>query len=226
MLVTKRPPSVGHDRALRRRAARPVAEPVARDHHLPDDLARREIAHEALRAGVAERAGERAADLARHAQRRAPAIRDVDALDLVRPLACVFAGQPQQPFARAVDRNLLGDDLRPLQREALLERDAQVLRHAGHGGKARHAAHIDPVPELLHAHLALLFGHADVAERIGQRRARQADQRGLRRRHVTLQRGLFEHEAARRLFEDVVIDACVAHRCRNQCSDYRSAPPG
>ena len=39
MLVTKRPPSVGHDRALRRRAARPVAQAIARDHHLPDDLA-------------------------------------------------------------------------------------------------------------------------------------------------------------------------------------------
>ena len=40
-------------------------------------------------------------------------LRDVDALDLVRPLARVLAGQPQQPFARAVDRDLLGDDFGP-----------------------------------------------------------------------------------------------------------------
>ena len=65
-------------------------------------------------------------------KRAAAGIRDIDALDLVRPLACVLAGKPQQPFARAVGRDLLGDDLRPLQREMLVERVAQLLRHAGH----------------------------------------------------------------------------------------------
>ena len=62
---------------------------------------------------------ERAADLARNAQRAAAGVGNVDALDLVRPLARVFAGQPQQPLAGAVDRDLLGDDLRPREREAL-----------------------------------------------------------------------------------------------------------
>ena len=42
-----------------------------------------------------------------------PALGNVDAFDLVRPLAPVLAGQPQQPFARAVDGDLLGHDLRP-----------------------------------------------------------------------------------------------------------------
>ena len=115
MLETKRSPSVGPGPfAL---GARPVAEPVARDHHLADDLAGREVAHQPLRAGVAERAGERAADLAREAERAAVGLRDVDALDLVRPLARVLARQPQQPFARAVDRDLLGHHLGPRQRE-------------------------------------------------------------------------------------------------------------
>ena len=177
-------------------AARPVAEPVARDHHLPDDLAGGEVAHQALRAGVAERAGQRAADLARHAQGRAAGLRDIDALDLVRPLAGVLAGQAQQPFARAVDRDLLGDHFGPLQREALIERGAQLLRHAGHLVEARDAADVDPVPQLLHAHLALLVRHADRAERLGEHRARHPDQRGLRRRDVALERGLLD-EAAR-----------------------------
>src|SRR5262249_24086183 len=74
------------------RHAKKIAEPVARHHHLADDLFRREVANEALRAGVAERTVERAADLARYAQRAAVTFRDVDALDLVRPLASDLAG--------------------------------------------------------------------------------------------------------------------------------------
>ena len=46
-------------------------------------------------------------------KRAALGIRDIDALDFVRPLAFALAGQPQQPFARAVDGDLLGDDFRP-----------------------------------------------------------------------------------------------------------------
>jgi hypothetical protein len=49
--------------AARRRRALPIVEPVARQHDLADDLARRQVAHEALGAGMAERAVERAADL-------------------------------------------------------------------------------------------------------------------------------------------------------------------
>src|SRR5262245_9669787 len=71
----------------RARGSQPITEAIARDHDLPDDLAGREVAHEPLRAGMAERAGERAADLARDAKRAAVGLGNVDALDLVRPLA-------------------------------------------------------------------------------------------------------------------------------------------
>ena len=60
--------------------------------HLADDFAGGEIAHQALGAGVAEGAVERAADLARHAQRAALGVGDVDAFDLVRQLAFGIAG--------------------------------------------------------------------------------------------------------------------------------------
>ena len=79
---------------------RPFAERVARQHHLADDLGGVEIAHQALRAGVAEVAGERAADLRRDAERAAILFGDVDAFDLLP------VGEAQQPFARAVRRGL------------------------------------------------------------------------------------------------------------------------
>ena len=116
MLETKRSPSGRQSRSLRALGAQKIAQPVARHHDLADDLARREVAHQPLRAGVAERAVERAADLARQAKRAAVGLRDVDALDLVRPLARDLAGQAQQPLAGAVDRDLLGHDLGPRQR--------------------------------------------------------------------------------------------------------------
>ncbi len=56
MLVTRRLPGG--------RSRRPIVQPVARHHDLADDLAGGEIAHQPLGAGVAERAVERAADLA------------------------------------------------------------------------------------------------------------------------------------------------------------------
>ena len=133
---------------------------------------------------------------------RAAGVRDIDALDLVRPLALMLAGQPQQPLARAVDGNLLGHHFGPLQGEARVELGAQLLRHAGHRVEARDAAHVNPVPELLHAHLALLLRHADRAERIGQHRARHPDQRGLRGRDVALEGGLLDEAARRGGFKD------------------------
>ena len=149
----------------------PIVEPVARQHDLADDLARREIAHQALRAGVAERAIERAADLAGNAQRAAVGFGNVDAFDLVRP-AVGLARQPQQPFARAVDRNLLGGDLGPRQGEMLRQRARAVPSTASSSRRSPGAAHIEPVPDLLHAHAALPLRHAGRAER--RRRARRA----------------------------------------------------
>src|SRR4029450_8093114 len=112
----------------------PVAEAVACEHDLAHDLAGGEIAHQALCSGMAERAGERAADLARDAERAAVSLGDVDAFDLVRLLAGMLAGGAEEPLARAVDRGLLGHDLRPREREMRVERRAQLLRHAGHRG--------------------------------------------------------------------------------------------
>ena len=183
------------------RLALPVAETVARDHDLADDLAGREVAHQPLRAGVAERAGERATDLAGDAQRAAVGLGDVDAFDLVRALVQTFAralaGQPQKPFARAVDRDLLGNDFRAREREVPIEAGAQLFRHAGHGIEMGGAAHVEPVPELLHPHLALRRRHAETAQRLRQLGTRQAHQRGLVRRHVALERRLFDEARGR-----------------------------
>src|SRR3982074_2557943 len=41
-------------------------------------------------------------------------------------------GQPQEPLARTIDRDLLGHDLGAGEREVPVERCAQLLRHAGH----------------------------------------------------------------------------------------------
>jgi hypothetical protein len=110
----------------------------------------------------------------------------------VRTFALRFARQPQQPFARTVDRNLLGDDFGANKREALRQRCAQFLRHAGHLVEFGEAAEIDPVPKLLHAHLALRFRHADLRQRFGQAAPRQPDQRRSFRRDVALKRRLLD----------------------------------
>ena len=94
-----------------RRSAGPVADAVARQQDLADDLLGLEVAHQTLRAGVAERAGERAADLARDAQRAAIVLGDVDRLDLGRARLVAALGKTQEPFARAVGGDLLGGDL-------------------------------------------------------------------------------------------------------------------
>ena len=88
-----------------------VAEAVAGEQDLADDLFGGQVADELLRAGVAEGAGERAADLARQAERAAAFLGDVDGLDLDRP-AGAARRKAQQPLPRAVLGNLLGDDFR------------------------------------------------------------------------------------------------------------------
>ena len=52
------------------------------------------------------------------------------------------------------------------------------------------------MPDLLHAHALLPLGTPAFAEGLGERAARQADQRRLRRRDITLQRPLLD-EAGR-----------------------------
>ena len=100
------------------RRALPIVETVAREHDLARDLAGSKIAHQPLRAGVAERAVERATDLAGNTKRAATGFRNIDAFDLVRPIGRI-ARKPQQPLAGAVDGNLFGDDLGPREREVL-----------------------------------------------------------------------------------------------------------
>jgi hypothetical protein len=163
--------------AGRGRKAREVAEPLAGDDQLADDLGRRQVADELLRAGVAELAGQRAADLARDAERAAPLLGDVDGLDLGAAIVRAGRRQPQQPFARAVDRDLLGDDLGPRQRTGRRERGPQLLADIGHRREIGAAAMIDPVPELAGAHPHLRRRHADGSERIAELRTRQADER-------------------------------------------------
>jgi hypothetical protein len=86
--------------------ARPFVQIVARHHHLADDLAGGQVAHQLLRAGMAERTGQRAADLGGNAQRAAILLGDIDDLHLVA------ARDPHQVLARAVEAHLLGHDLR------------------------------------------------------------------------------------------------------------------
>ena len=58
----------------------------------------------------------------------------------------------QQPFARAVVRNLFGHDLGPRQRETLRHRGAEILGQIGHRREIARAVDVDPVPQLAHAH--------------------------------------------------------------------------
>ena len=127
---------------------------------------------------MTERACQRAANLARDAQRAATFLRDIDRLDLNRP-ARAARRKAEQPFAGAVGRNLFLDDFRTGDRETGVERCPEVTRNVRHVGKVGDTAHIEPVPELLHAHPALLLRHADLAQRLGETLARQADQRSL-----------------------------------------------
>ena len=62
---------------------------------------RTDLADEALGAGVTERAGEGASDLAGDAQGAAVFFRDIDGFDLVA-LAALVGVKPKQPFAGAV----------------------------------------------------------------------------------------------------------------------------
>ena len=88
---------------------------------------RGQIAHQPLRAGVAERTIQRAADLRGNAQRAAVGLRNVDALDLMRLFDRIAAWQPQQPFAGAVVGNLFGHHFGPRHGEMLLQLGAHVL---------------------------------------------------------------------------------------------------
>ena len=171
-----------HEPVGRRGAAGKIAEPVARDQHLPDDLRRGQIAHERHRACVTERAIESAADLARDAERAAVRLWDVDALDFGALVERMRRRHPEQPFARAVGRNLFSDDVGPREIVAFRELVEERAGNVAHRGKLAHAAMIDPMPKLRDAHVALALGDAEVGQGAGDfgaRRAREAHRRAL-----------------------------------------------
>ena len=80
--------------------------------------------------GRAERAVERAADLARDAKRAATRLGNEDRLDDL--FAARGAGHAQQPLARAVGAVLRTDDLRHADLGAPGELPAEILREVGH----------------------------------------------------------------------------------------------
>src|SRR5690606_28237067 len=125
-----------------------------------DDLAGREVAREAERAGRAEAAGERAADLGRDAERVSPLLRDEDGLD-----PSPVEGAEQQ-LLRAVDRTLLGDDLERLERELRRDLAAQTGGQIAHLLEIGRVLLVEPARDLVRA----IGGPAPPREERAQRR--------------------------------------------------------
>src|SRR5690606_7730860 len=127
-----------------------------------------------------------AADLARNAERAAVDFGDINRLDLRRQRLPAPTRHPQQPFARAVDRDLLGDDLRPRQRVSRIEPRPQVLRYVGHLIEGRGTVDVGPAPELGNPHPQMLSWHLMRGQRLAKLRPPQAD---VRRPGILLYRG-------------------------------------
>jgi hypothetical protein len=165
MLDKSRGPLAGADARLR-----PFVKIVARHHDLAHDFARREVAHQLLRAGMAERTGQRAPHLGGDAQRAAIGFGDIDDLDLMPP------GDAGEVFARAICTDLFRDHLGDFDHELLGQLRAIGLGEVRHLGKIAHAPLIDPLPDLVHPHLGLLFRRAMGDQRLAQRLAGEADE--------------------------------------------------
>ena len=128
---------------------RPFTQRIARQHDLPDNFRRSQIAHQLHRARMAKPAIERAAHLAGNTQRPAIRIGDEHHFIILR------IGGAQQPFARAIDGDLRLHHLRPADHKPLLQPRVLGLGNIGHLGKAGGPAIIDPMPDLLGAQLRL-----------------------------------------------------------------------
>ena len=163
--------ALGREPVGRSNPAGKIAEPVAGDEHLPDDLGGGQIAHQRHRAGMAKRAVEGAADLARDAERAPVGFGNVDAFDLRALVEAMRGRHAQEPLARAVGGDLLGSDLRPRERIAVGELLEQRPGDVAHRREIARAAMVDPVPELGGAHLELALRHADFGERMAEFRA-------------------------------------------------------
>ncbi len=166
---------------------RPFAERIPRDHDLSDNLLGREIAHQPLCAGVAEGAGQGAADLGGDAQGPAIILGDMYGLDLLA------IGKAQEPFAGSIDRGKRARNHRPLQHVARRELVAERLRQRGHRREIGGAPTIDPVPELARAErFSAEFGHFG-----GERLAAQPDEVAARRFGYGLGRHASPHMGSR-----------------------------
>ena len=148
------------------RGGRPLAEGIAGEHHLTHDLGRRQVADQLLRAGVAELAGQRAADLAGDAQGAAIRLRDVDGLDLVA------VGELEQPFRGAVDAVQRLGDLGALDDEFIGQLLPEILGQIGHGVEVGDTVPVQPLPQLLGAERLV----PPLDQHVVELRARNADQ--------------------------------------------------
>ena len=143
-----------HEDDIRQQAAflgaRPFVQRVAGDQHLLDDFLGGEIAHEGLRAGMAEGAVEGAADLAGDAERaRLADIRDIDAF------ALDAGAEAGQPFLGAVAGDLVVGDLGAVEHVSFGQQAAKFLGNVGHHREIAGAEMVNPAAQLLGAHAGL-----------------------------------------------------------------------
>ena len=129
----------------------PFAKRIACEHHLTNDFAGRQIAHQPHRAGMAEPAIERAANLARNTQSPAIRIGDEHHLIILRIIGT------QKPFARAVCRHLRLDHFWPANDKTVGEPRPHRFGNIGHRLKIGHAAMVNPMEHLLGPQLCRLF---------------------------------------------------------------------
>ena len=168
-----------------------------------------------------KRAVQRAADLRGDAQRAAVGFRDVDALDLMRFLEAVAARQAQQPFTGTVAGNLLGDHLGTRHGKMRFEPRAGVLGDRSHLAKVLGATEVDPVPDLLRAHLALRGRYADLVQPLGDLGARGADQRRFCRRHIGFERKFFQGRSRPSAGRGRSVSHDIVHGASDKPSDRR-----
>ena len=145
---------------------RVVAHRLVGPPQLADDFGGGEIAVEALFAGRAERAIERAADLRRHTQRAAVVLGNEHHLN------AVAGAHIQQPLAGAVPGFLCGHQFRRGNHRHRRQFFAQRFGQVGHGFKLIHPRMVYPAKHLLRA--KRLFPHVGKKRRhLGQRHAHE-----------------------------------------------------
>ena len=148
----------------------PFTERIAREHHLPNDFARRQVAHQPHRTSVAKAAVERAADLARYTERPAIRIRNENHLIILS------IRRTQQPFACTVRGDLRFNHFGSANHEMLGKPRVHRLGDVSHQRKLSHAAIIHPMPKLFRAQLGLLWLHTSGFEARADFSLGQADQ--------------------------------------------------